>query len=336
MWMVLPAICLAMVHISGNNVAIIPDMSEQLGNDIYITIILSYMILGMFISVITAWIGVKTEQDIVAISSSLYGKKGKTILAITLLAVSIPASALTGGYYGGEILHLFTGIPHWGGALLCLLFFSLLAGGYQQEVLKISNYIGLLLVPILIPLLLFYDFQVPCISFEWNQVNWILVLGLTSYNAGGLWSALAVETGTCLAQKGNKAIVVVVLAKLIEGMFTLYVAYIVLLLGAQGPLTLADAVSKTYGERIGNFFYFILFCTFVNVMAPAMLVNGRQVSSLTGLSFWISLGMAAFFIYIMSLIDVMQILMIMGYAGLFLIIFIMYTAYLIHKYRINK
>ncbi len=336
MWMVLPAICLAMVHISGNNVAIIPDMSQQLGNDIYITIILSYMILGMFISVITAWIGVKTEQDIVAISSSLYGKKGKTILAITLLAVSIPASALTGGYYASEILHLFTGIPHWVATLLCLLFFSLLAGGYQQEVLKISNYIGLLLVPILIPLLLFYDFQVPCISFEWNQVNWILVLGLTCYNAGGLWSALAVETGTCLAQKGNKAIMVVVLAKLIEGMFTLYVAYIVLQLGAQGPLTLADAVSKTYGERIGNFFYFILFCTFVNVMAPAMLVNGRQVSSLTGLSFWISLGMAALFIYIMSLIDVMQILMIMGYAGLFLIIFIMYTAYLIHKYRINK
>jgi len=336
MWMVLPVICLAIVHISGNNVAVIPELSNVLGHDIYITILVSYIILGMIIGIITAWIGVKAGQEIVVLSKALYGTIGKKILAIILLCVSIPASALTGGYYAGQILYLFTGLPQWITALLCVLFFSLLAVGYHQELLKISNYIGLLLVPILIPVLLLHDFEIPTVTFQWKQVNWILILGLTSYNVGGVWSALVVETGAYLSQQGNRAIVVVAVAKLIEGIFTLYVAYIVLLVGANGPLALVDIVSKTYGIIMGYIFCFVLLCTFINTMAPAMVVNGRQVSSLTGLPFCPSLGVAALLVYIISFIKMIVIITIMGYTGLLMIIFIIYTAYLIHKYGINK
>lgn len=336
MWMLLPVFCLAIVHISGNNVAVIPDMAGSLDNDIYISTIFAYIILGIIIAAITAWIGVRTAQDLVVVARSIYGTRGKKVLALTLLSISIPASALTGGYYAGEIVHILTGIPHSVAALACLTLFSLLAVGYSHELLKVSNYIALLLIPILIFFFFLHDLQFNSAVLKWDQVNWLLVLGLTGYNVGGMWSALVVETAAYLSQKGSKAILLVILAKLVEGIFTLCMVYLVLSTGAHGPLALTSVVSSFGGDSMIYIFNIILFCTFANTMAPAMLVNARQISSLTGLSFWPALLLAAIIVYVVNFLSFSLILSIMGYTALLMILFIIFTAYFLHKYGINQ
>lgn len=336
MWMLLPVFCLAIVHLSGNNVAVIPDMAGVLGDDSYITTILIYVVLGSVIAAITAWIGVRSGQDLVVVSKTLYGTRGKKLLAMSLLSISIPASALTGGYYASEILHMFTGVPYWGSALVCLALFSLLAVGYSHEVLKISNYIALLLIPILIFIFFLYDLQFNAVVLRWDHVNWLLVFGLTAYNVGGMWTAFVVEAGAFLSQRGSKAILLVVLAKLVEGIFTLCMAYLVLSAGTLGPLALTAVVSKVGGSTMVYIFNIVLFCTFANTMAPAMLVNARQVSCLTGLSFWPALWLAASIVYVVGFLNFSMILLIMGYTGLLMILFIIYTAYCLHKIGINQ
>ena len=336
MWMLLSIICLAMVHIAGNNLAVIPDIAGTLSNDVYISTIVAYIILGIIIAAITAWIGVRTGKDLVAVTRSIYGMRGKKVLALTLLSISIPASALTGGYYAGQIVHILTGIPHFVAALACLLLFSLLATGYSHELLKISNYIALLLIPILIFSFFLHDLQFNSVVFKWDQVNWLLVLGLIGYNVGGMWSALVVETAAYLSQKGFKAILLVILAKIAEGIFTLCMVYLVLSTGVHGPLALAAVVSKVSGDLMKYLFYIVLFCTFANTMAPAMLVNARQVSSLTGLSFWPALILAASIVYIVSFLSFSLILSIMSYTAVLMILFIIYTAYFLHKNGLNK
>ena len=336
MWMLLPIFCLAIVQMAGNNVAAIPDMAGALSNDSYISTIYVYIILGIIISAITAWIGVRAGQDLVVVAKSIYRTRGKKVLALTLLSISIPASALTGGYYAGEILHILLGIPHSVAALACLALFSLLAAGYSHELLKVSNYIALLLIPILIFLFFLNDLQFHSFAFKWNQVNWMLVLGLTGYNVRGMWSALVVETAAYLSQKGFKAILLIILAKIVEGIFTLCLVLLVLSTDAHGPLALTSVVSKVGGDTMSYIFNIVLFCTFANTMAPAMLVNARQVSSLTGLSFWPALLLATSIVYVVSFFSFAQILMIMGYTALLMILFIIYTAYYLHKYGINK
>jgi len=336
MWMLLPVFCLAIVHISGNNIAVIPDMAGYLANDRYISTIVAYILLGIIIAAITAWIGVRTGQDLVVVARSIYGTRGKKVLALTLLSISIPASALTGGYYAGEIVHNLLDIPYPIAALACLLLFSLLAVGYGHELLKISNYVGLLLIPMLIVCFFVHDVQFNSVVLTWDHVNWLLVLGLTGYNVGGMWSALVVETAAYLSQKGSKAILLVILAKLVEGIFTLCMVYLVLVTGEQGPLALATVVCKIGGDTMKSLFNIILFCIFANTMAPAMLVNGRQVSSLTGLSFWPALLLATSIVYVVSFLSFSLILMIMGYTALLMILFIIYTAYFLHKYGMNQ
>ena len=336
MWMLLPIFCLAIVHLSGKNVAVIPDMVGSLDNDVYISTIVTYIIVGIIIAAVTAWIGVRSGQDLVVVARSIYGTRGKKVLALTLLSISIPASALTGGYYAGESVHILTGLSHSVAALVCLILFSLLAVGYSHELLKISNYIGLLLIPILIYFFFQQDLQFNSVAPKWDQVNWLLVLGLTGYNVGGMWSALVVETAAYLSQEGSKAILLVILAKLVEGIFTLCMVYLVISTGAQGPLALAAVVSNAGGDIIRDIFNIVLFCTFANTMAPAMLVNARQVSSLTGLSFWPALLLAVSIIYIVSFLGFSLILSIMGYTALLMILFIIYTAYFLHKYGMNQ
>jgi len=334
--MLLPIFCLAIVHISGNNVAVIPDIAGTLGNDSYVSTIFAYIILGIIIATITAWIGVSTGQDLVVVARSIYGTRGKKVLALTLLSISIPASALTGGYYAGEILHILIGIPHYVAALVCLVLFSLLAVGYSHELLKISNYIGLLLIPIVIFCFFLQDLQLNSVVLTWDQVNWLLVLGLTGYSVGGMWSALVVETAAYLSQQGRKAIVLVILAKVVEGIFTLCIVYLVLSTGAHGPLALAVVVSKAGGDTMRYIFSIVLFCTFANTMAPAMLVNARQVSSLTGISFWPALLLATSIVYMVSFLSFSLILLLMGYTAFLMILFIIYTAYFLHKYGMNQ
>jgi len=336
MWMLLPIFCLAIVHISGNNVAVIPDMAGLLAIDSYISTIIAYIIVGIIIAAMTAWIGVRTGQNLVVVARSIYGTRGKKILALTLLSISIPASAVTGGYYAGQIVHILLGIPHYVAALACLALFSLLAAGYSHELLKISNYIGFLLIPILIFFFFLHDLQFNAAVPTWDQVNWLLVLGLTGYNVGGMWSAFVVETAAYLSYKGNEAVLLVILAKLVEGIFTLFMVYLVLSTDVHGPLALEVVAGTVGGEAMRTIFNIILFCVFANTMAPAMLVNARQISGLTGLSFWPALLLATSIVYVVSFMSFSLILSIMGYTAVLMILFIIYTAYYLHKYGMNQ
>ena len=336
MWMLLPVICLSIVHLSGNNMGLIPDMVIILGNDSYLTNIIVYMILGGSLTILTAWIGITSGRDLVGVTKKIYGPFGKKILAIALLATSIPASALTGGYYAGSIVQLLLGLPYWLSSFACLLLFSLFAVQFNHELLKLSNYIGLLLIPILVCIFLVCNFQYVTVSLKWSHVNWLLVLGIIGYNVGGLWLAFLVETTAYWAQQGNRGIIIVILAKIVEGLITLGVAYLVLSAGIQGPLAVATLVNTQSHTLFSNLFLVVLLCNFCNAMAPAMIVNARQISSLMTMSFWPGIIVSTTLVYGMSFLKFSMILAIMGYTSIIMILFIIYTAYSLHKYGINQ
>lgn len=336
MWMLLPVCCLALVNISGNHVGIIPDMASVLGNDNYMMTLYTYIIVGGILATLTAWIGVASGLDLIMVTQALYGARGKKLLAIALLSISIPASALTGGYYAGSVLQLFMDIPYSAAALVSLLIFSLLATEYNHDLLKISNCIALLLLPMLIITILGQNFSFDSVILQWGHVNWLFVLGLVGYNVGGMWSALLVETGTYLSWKGRTGVIVVGFSKIVEGVFTLGIAYLLVAAGTQGPLALVTLVSRGNGELWLSIFYVVLFCIFTNTMAPAMLVNIRQVSNLTGVSFWPSLIVVISTIYGLSFLHFTILLSIMGYTSILIILFIINTAYFLHKYGINQ
>jgi hypothetical protein len=153
---------------------------------------------------------------------------------------------------------------------------------------------------------------------------------------GGVWTLLFMEIASHLSQKGNRGILLIVLAKVVEGIFTLIMAYLVLSAGAYGPLALADMVSKQSGVALLSVFYVVLFCVFGNTMVPAMLVNARQISNLTGLSFWPALLLATSIVYQISFLNFSLILIIMGYTSILMILFIIYTAYFLHKHGLNQ
>lgn len=334
MWMIVPIFSLAMIHISGNNVALIPDLVGSLdGGQAMVSIVIA-MIAGVIIAAVVAWIGVTTRQDLVAATKKRCGVFGKKIVALILLAVSIPASSLTGCYYAGGILKLLVGLPYWLAALVCLALFSFLAFGWQRQLLQLSNYIGLLLLPLIILIFFLCDIRWHTISVRWIHINWPLVFALTGYNVGGMWLALLMETAAYLSQKGKGAIVIVMMAKILAAIITLCAALLVLSVGVQGPLALPAAVSQMHGASM--IFNIALFCTFVNVMTPAMLLNTRQMKSLTGLSFWPALFLTMILIYIISFMPFSLILSMMSYTGFFMILFIIYTAYFLHKYGINQ
>lgn len=337
MWMILPICCLTILHIAGDNVAVIPDMAGILGNkNIYISTLCAYVVFGLLFATILAWIGVKSGQELVVVMKELYGIQGKRILAFIILSISIPASALTGGYYAGQILQTFIGTTNDFTILICLVLFSLLAAGYSHFLVILSNYIGLLLAPIILILFVSHnisleDFIIPSVS----NINWLLVIGLLGYNVGGMWSILVVEMGAYLSQRGNIAILLVILAKSTEGIFTLLVAYLVLSVNISGPLALSGIVSQMGEAIIVHIFNLILFCTFTNTMVPAMLVNAKQVSSITGVTFFPALLLAGVVIYAVSCMSFLNILVIMSYSGFAMMLFIIYTAYLLHKISVN-
>lgn len=336
MWMLLPVCCLVLVNLSGNHVGMIPDMASELGKDNYIMTLYVYILVGGILATLTAWIGVASGLDLTAVTQVLYGAVGKQLLAVSLLAISIPASAVTGGYYAGSVLQLCMGIPYGIAVLVSLVIFSILSIGYYHEVLKISNYIAFLLLPMVMITIFEQHVSLGNISLRWGHINWLFVLGLVGYNVGGMWSALLVETGTYLSWKGKKGIVVVGLAKVVEGFFILAMAYFLVATDIQGPLALATLVSKESGELWIAIFHMVVFSILINTMAPAMLVNTRQVSNLTGLSFWPSLVVVMTTIYGLSFLSLPLLLSLMGYASVLMILFIINTAYFLHKYGINQ
>lgn len=337
MWMLLPVCCLAILHMAGNNLGVVPDLAGIIGNKvIYVSTVYTYIVFGVIMAAIIAWIGVRSGQELVVIIKDLYGIRGKKVLALTILSICVPASALTGGFYAGRILQMVTEIPHDFATLLCFILFSTLAAGHGHWLLILSNYIGGLLVPFIIIILFFHDFTIEFITPSLGSINWLLVLGLLSYSVGGMWSILVTETSAYLSQKGYKAILLVIVAKFIEGIFTLFSAYLVLAADISGPLSLVMLVSKVSGPTMECLFNVILFCTFMNTMVPAMLVNARQVSILIGLTFFPALLLASIAVYAISWINFTTMLSIMGYAGMLMILFIVSTAYFLHKDRINQ
>lgn len=336
MWMLLPALCIAVAHIAGDNIAVVPDMAVLTGPDIYLTTIVAYMLFGLIIAGLSAWIGVKSGHELLVVVKRLFGCNGKKILALTILAVCVPASALTGGYYCGLALYKISGLPVVLGAPLCLLIFSVLAAGYGQEFLKISNYISLLLVPIILVMIFVSNLNIAANISTAGKVDWLLVCALIGYNVGGMRPVLVVETASYLAQKGHKAIFLVVLAKFFEGLFTLLVAYLVLSSQTQGPLALSNVFANIFGGKAVYMFDIILFCTFMNSMAPAMMVNAKQVSILTGFSFWPALLTSMLLVYFGTFIDFATIIKIMSFTGLSMAVFITYTAYFLHKNGIKQ
>lgn len=336
MWMLLPALCIAVAHIAGDNVAVVPDMAAVSGVDIYVTTIVAYMLFGSFIAGLSAWIGVKSGYELLVVVNRLFGCRGKKILAIAILAICIPASALTGGYYCSWAIYRITGLTPIIGMPFCLLFFSILAAGYGSELLKLSNYISLLLVPIVIAMMLNCDLNlVADLNFTWN-VDWLLVCALVGYNVGGMRPILVVETAAYLAQKGYKAIFLVLFAKLFEGLLTLIVAHLVIITQANGPLALSNAFATSFGFNTVFLFDIILLCTFINTMAPAMMVNAKQVSILTGFSFWPALLIAALIVYFWTFAEFDTIIRLMSCTGFIMAIFIIFTAYFLHKNGIKQ
>lgn len=336
MWMLLPALCIAIAHIAGDNVAVVPDMAAISGTGIYLTTIFAYMIFGSLIAGLAAWIGVKTGYELLAVVNRLFGCHGKKILAAMILAVCIPASALTGGYYGSWVIYKLSGLPSIIGMPLCLALFCMLAAGYGCEVLKLSNYVSLLLVPLIFAMVISSNISFPPSVGLSGNVDWLLVCALVGYNVGGMRPVLVVETAAYLAQKGYKAIFLVILAKLFEGALTLLVAHLVLVAQTHGPLALSEVCAGVLGNKLVYIFDVVLFCTFLNTMAPAMMVNAKQVSILTGVSFWPALIISAALVYCGTLADFSTIITAMSYTGSVMAIYIVYTAYFLHKNGIKQ
>lgn len=328
--MLLPALSLAVVQIAGDNAGVVPDAAAQAGTGIYIVVFLAYMVLGAGLTGVSAWIGVRTGTELAVVVRRLFGAGGKRVFAVITLGVSVPASALTGGYFAGWLVHTQTGLPQAAAAALCLAFFTLLAIGYWQELLVVANYCSLLLLPVIIALLATAAGHVAPQPLPSPSVDWPLALALFGYNAGGMRPALAAETAACLARRGGRAVALTMAAKLVEGILTLFMAYIVISAGTAGPMALAAAAEKSFGSG-GGVFSAILFCTFATTMVPAMVLNGRHFACCTGLTYRPAAMLAGVAVYLTTFLAYGTTLAIMAGTAVATTAFIGYTAYTVHK-----
>lgn len=340
MGVILPALSLAIVHIAGDNVAVVPAMASLLGNGIYATVFLAYMIFGSIVAGMSAWIGVKSGRELTAVVKRLFGVRGKRLLALCVLAVSLPASALTGGYFAGQLLQELTGIPFMFCVPLCVLVCSLLAAGYGREILQLSNYLALLFIPATGVMLIMLKDTLPLISMKslisLENISWPLVLALIGYNAGGMRSALVVEAGSYFSTKKYTGVYLAILAKFFEGFFTLILAHLALTSGVSDLLPLPAVADKTLGTWLALGFDGILFCILINTMVPAMLVNTKQLSILTKFNFWPALGLSALLVWVGSFAKLEIILTFMSATGVIMTLFIGCIAYFLHKQEPNK
>lgn len=340
MGVILPALSLAIVHIAGDNIAVVPAMAALLGNGIYGTVFLSYMIFGSVVAGVSAWIGVKSGRELTAVVKRLLGIRGKRVLALVVLAVSLPASALTGGYFAGHLLESLTGLPYLAAVPLCIAGCSLLAVGYGREVLRLSNYLALLFIPATGVMLVMVLDSIQPIAFEHilstEPISWTLVLALIGYNACGMRSALVVETGTYFAPHDYTGVYLAVLAKFFEGLFTLLLAHLALVGGTGALMPLPAVAGQIFAPWLAIGFNSVLLCIFINTMVPAMLVNAKQISILTKLKLWPALAAAGLLIWGGSFVRLDLMLRFMSGTGLVTIAFICFIAYILHKQEGNK
>lgn len=336
MWMLKSAFYLAVVHIAGDNIAVVPDMAAELGYQIFITVILAYIVLGAGITGILAWIGVTTGYELNKVVSNLFGCLGKKCLALITLMVCIPASSLTGGYFTGTIIQTMFGIPNYIAIPLFLFIVSLLAIGIGNEFLKLSNYLGLLLIPMICMLFLLSDISLKPFIFAYDSIDWVLVLALAGYNIGGMHSLLVVETSAFLLKKGHKTIYLSIFSKVVEGIVTLSLAYLIIITDTCGPLALLSTASKTFSTLGSYLVSIVMLCIFLNTMAPAMMVNAKQLSILTKIPLLPSLFLAGILVWFLSFFYYHNLLLMISIGTVGLIIFIIFTVYNLHKHRVIK
>ena len=339
MGVVLPALSLAFVHIAGDNIAVVPMMALLIGDSIYATVFFAYMIFGSIVAGLTAWIGIKSGKELAIVVKRLFGKSGKALMAVAVLAVSLPASSLTGGFFAGQLMENITGIPYFLTVPICIIACTSLAGGNGQELLRVSNYLALLFIPIigfLVGSVLIESGNLLPEELVAGQINWPLVLALIGYNAGGMRSALVVEAGTYLADKDLRGVWLAVLAKCFEGLVTLMLAYVALTAGAKGIMPLPSVAEKVFGSWGSFVFNTSLLCILINTMVPAMLVNAKQLGYLTKLPFRPALVLAGIMVWMGSFVSLDVIMQMMSGAGLMMITFITWVALVLHKQESNK
>ncbi len=164
-----------------------------------------------------------------------------------------------------------------------------------------------------------------------GNIDWMLTFALLAYNVGGMRTVLMVEAGAFLHKKGTQVIHLTVIAKILEGVFTLLMIQSVVNGGAKAPMAMAGVFQQTFGNVGMYLFHIAVLCTFTNTMAPAMMVNARQLASYTGLSFWPSLIIAGCLIFIISFLDVTYILRFMSIVGATLMYLVFFLALRLHK-----
>lgn len=331
MYFLLQTLSLAFINMAGDNIGLVPDAGTWVSSKMYGITLAAYFILGPILGGIAAWLGAKSGADIISLTNKLYGKCGRRILAYIVLGVCIPASSITGGYYAGHILAQITGLPIAVAALISIILFSVTAIGYGFEVLRISNYIAVLLMPILLYIVLGEGVDIPLNTLFSIPDDWLLVMALVGYNVQGMSAVLIIETGSCLASPKITAVTLIVMAKIIEAFFTVVILDLVIRLGGNGPFALGTVVVKSGGELLGAIFYVVSFCTLYSTMAPAMLVNVRQFQYITKSSILISTCLIGGIVYGLTYISIPILISFMGYASILMILFTAYTAYYIRK-----
>ena len=332
MWILLPALSLAIVHIAGDNAGVVPDEASRAGAGIFVTIILAYSVFGAGLTGLAAWIGVRTGVELAVVVRRLFGTRVKRLFAVITLGISVPASALTGGYFAALLVRDLTGLPQAAAVPLCLALFTLMAAGYLAELLIIANYCSLLLVPAIVIMLVLSGGGGPLPQpLPPAEIDWPLVMALFGYNAGGMRPALAAETAACLARRGGRAVWLTVAAKFVEGVLTVALAYIVLAAGTTGPMALTAAAASVFGPTGGAIFAGVLFCTFATTMVPAMVVNGRHVACCTSMASWKAVTVAGGAVYLATFLPYDTVLRIMAWTAAATTVFIGYTAYAVHK-----
>lgn len=324
---------LVVTSIAGGNVALVPFLTARLDGEIYGTVFWSYCVLGTITAAISAWIGVKTGLELPVMAHKVFGRWGKRVLAVLILAVSLPASSLTGGLFAGLALQNITGWPFSVTVAVCLATATLLACGWGREMLKLSNRVAVLVVPAAAALLLVSGpLALPPAASPWGwKINLPMVMALWGYNAGGMRPAIIAEAAAYMRKKGEWAVWLAAAAKLLEGLITMGIAYVALRNAAGVPLALADAAGLWWGDAGRKVMTVILLCVFFSTMAPAMMVNARQLMNLTAMPYSAAMALTLLCVTGGTILGLERLLHVLMWTGLGMAAYTVTAAWLAHK-----
>ena len=323
---------LVITGIAGGNVALVPFLTARLDGEIYGTIFFFFFLLGTVTAAISAWIGVRTGVELPVMAHKVFGRTGKMVLAVLTLAVSLPASSLTGGLFAGWALQNITGWPFSVSVAVCLTTAALLACGWGREMLKLSNRVAVLMVPAAAALLLAKGPLAlpPPAAWGW-KINLPVVMALWGYSAGGMRPALMAEAASYMRKKGECVVWLAVAAKLLEGLITMGIAYVALRDATGVPLALVEAAGLWWGEVGRKGMTIVLLCVFLNIMAPAMMVNARQMMNLTAVPYSAAMVLSLLCVIGGATLGLESLINILMWTGLGMIAYTVTAAWLAHK-----